>query len=105
MDRVLNLHNILVGLASGIAGLAAADLLNVPENYRDYRVALWLLWFAALLAVVTAYAGAVIDSVLLPAQIPGIVDLILPLALGIAEFLLFAILAPQGHQPVQLGLA
>jgi hypothetical protein len=73
--------------------LAAADLLNVPADYRDYRVALWLLWSATLLAVVTAYSGAVIGSVLLPSRIPGIVDLLLPLVLGIVEFLLFGILA------------
>jgi hypothetical protein len=93
VERILNLHNILVGVALGVAGLAAANLLDVHRNHQDYRVTLWLLWFAGLLAVVTAYAGAVIGSVLLPSRIPGIVDLLVPLGLGILEFLLFGILA------------
>lgn len=93
VDRYLNLHNILVGVALGIAGLAAANLMSAPSGYQDYQVAFWMLWLAGLLAVVTAYAGAVIGSVLLPSRVPGMLDLLIPLALGIVEFLLFGILA------------
>lgn len=93
VDRTLNLHNILVGVALGIAGLAATNLMSAPAGYRGYQVAFWMLWFAGLFAVVTAYAGAVIGSVLLPSRVPGIWDLLVPLVLGISEFLLFGILA------------
>ncbi|PXX60400.1 hypothetical protein DFR70_110242 [Nocardia tenerifensis] len=93
IDRYLNLHNILVGLALGTAGLAAASLISQPAEYRDYQASFWVLWVASLLAVATAYAGAVVGSVLLPPLVPGVVDVVIPLVLGMLEFLLFGILA------------
>ncbi|TDD81327.1 hypothetical protein E1293_18830 [Actinomadura darangshiensis] len=92
-ERYLNLHNTLVGVALGIAGLAAANLLSASGDYEHYQTAFWMLWVASLLAVVVAYAGTVIGSVLLPAQPPEMLDLLIPLALGIFEFLLFGLLA------------
>jgi hypothetical protein len=44
---------------------------------------------------VAAYAGTTIGSVMLPAHGPGLGDLLLPLLLALAEFLLFAVLAYQ----------
>lgn len=92
-ERYLNLHNTLVGVALGIAGLAAANLLNASGEFEEYRVAFWMLLVASLLAVVVAYAGTAIGSVLLPSHPPEMLDLLIPLVLGIFEFLLFGLLA------------
>ncbi|WP_199509766.1 hypothetical protein [Nucisporomicrobium flavum] len=54
----------------------------------------------------TAYAGTMIGSIVLPAHVPGVRDLLLPLLLSLSEFLLFAVLAykitglARGHVPL-----
>jgi hypothetical protein len=93
VDRLLNLHNMIASVALGVAGLAAASLIVSPKEFRDYQIMFWILWTASLLAVATAYAGAIIGSIFLPTRMPAISDLLIPLSIGVFEFLLFGILA------------
>jgi hypothetical protein len=51
------------------------------------------LWVASLLAIAVAYSGTMIGSIFLPPRIPAIPDLMLPLLLGMSEFVLFAVFA------------
>jgi hypothetical protein len=95
LDHYLSLHNTVVGVALAVAGLGAASLLGSPEEYHGYQILLWLLWCASVLATATAYAGTMIGAIVLPARVPAIVDLFLPLLIGVSELLLFGVLAHQ----------
>ncbi len=90
-----SLHVTVVSLALGMAGVSAASLLSPAASAEGQPVLLWLLWASSLLAASTAYAAAAVGSPVLPAKIPSIWDLALPLALGVVEFLMFALLAHQ----------
>lgn len=95
IDHYLSLHNTVVGVALAVAGLGAASLIGSPKEYHGYQILLWVLWSASVLATATAYAGTMIGSIVLPAQVPAILDLFIPLLIGVSELLLFGILAHQ----------
>jgi hypothetical protein len=95
LDHYLSLHNTVVGVALAVAGLGAASLIGSPKEYSGYQILLWLLWFASVLATAAAYAGTMIGAIVLPAQVPAISDLLIPLLIGVSELLLFGILAHQ----------
>lgn len=50
---------------------------------------------ASILATTVAYAGATTGSFALPPRIPAMSDLLIPLFIAVAEFLLFAVLVSQ----------
>ena len=62
---------------------------------------LWLLWIGSLAATGVAYGGPMVGAFALPASIPSVSDLLLPLLVGVTEFLLFTILV---HQVSPVGL-
>jgi hypothetical protein len=94
VNHYLGLHVTVVSIALGVAGVTAAGLLADRDVPLPYHVLFGLLWIASLLAVVAAFAGAVVGSFALPAQVPSIWDLFLPLLIALAEFLLFVVLTP-----------
>src|ERR1022692_1468980 len=94
-NHYLSLEVTVVSIALGIAGVAAAGLITRPANFGANAALLWLLWACSLLATAVAYAGPMIGAFALPPSIPKITDLLPPLALGIIEFLMFAVLIPQ----------
>jgi hypothetical protein len=56
---------------------------------------LWLLWIGSLAATAVAYGGPMVGAFALPTSIPSVSDLLLPLLVGVIEFLLFTILIRQ----------
>lgn len=94
-NHYVTLHNTLVSVALAISGLAAASLIGLPESYRNYVPILWLMLVTSLLGIAVAYAGTITGSPILPPRVPAMLDLILPLFLGLTEFFLFGILARQ----------
>lgn len=92
-SHYLVLQITVVSVALAIAGLSMASIIARPMAAGDALV--WLLWLASLLATAVAYAGPMTGAFALPPSIPTIPDLLLPLAIGITEFLLFAVLIPQ----------
>lgn len=94
-DHYVGLHNIVVSIALAVAGVAVASMLGLPISYGSYVVLLWLMLAASLLAITVAYAGTVTGAPVLPPRLPAMLDLVLPLLLGLSEFFLFGILAHQ----------
>lgn len=91
----LGLHVTVVSVALAIAGLTAGSLLGRHSQSSIEIVQLWLLWGASLLATAAAYAGPMVGVFAGRPSVPVIADLLLPLALGVVEFLLFGVLARQ----------
>jgi len=93
-NHYTTLHVTVVGLALGVAGVVASSLLaGTPSpNFDAYQSALYVLWLASLLGIAVAYGGPMIANILMPARIPAVVDLVLPLLLGVCEFMQFTIL-------------
>lgn len=94
-DHYLSTHQIVVSLALGIAGIAAAGLIAPSPRFGHDHAVLWILWSTGLLATAVAYSGTMVGAIVLPPRMPAISDLLLPLLLGICELVLFAILAYQ----------
>lgn len=95
LDHYLSIHNTVVSVALAIAGLGAASLVASSKEYGGYIILLWILWFASFLAIAVAYAGTMIGSIVLPARVPAVTDLLLPLLIAVFEFLLFGVLSHQ----------
>lgn len=91
----LSLHITVVSVVLAAAGAAAASLIarRVGSHYELF--VLWLLWTGSLAATGVAYGGPMVGAFALPSAIPAISDLLLPLFLGVLEFLLFTILVSQ----------
>src|SRR5947207_1844253 len=95
-EHYVGVHVTAVNIALGMAGLAAASLLTPPKpQFEQYQQLFWLLWAASLVATGVAYGGTMSGAILLPARMPAIADLLLPLLLSVSEFLLFGALAYQ----------
>jgi hypothetical protein len=92
MDQQIGLHGTIVSIALGVAGLAAASLFQVRTADRPYHGLLWLLWVASLLGVGVVYSGMTVSVYVLPSTIPSPADMFLPFAVGLSEFMLFAVL-------------
>jgi hypothetical protein len=91
----LSLHITVVSVVLAAAGVAAASLITRPMNADHQLLVLWLLWIGSLAATAVAYGGPMVGAFALPASIPSISDLLLPLFVGVIEFLLFTILIRQ----------
>lgn len=94
-NHYVGLHNVVVSVALAVAGTAAASFLGATDAYRPYLPLLWLMLITSLLAIAVAFAGTVTGAPVLPSRLPAMLDLILPLVLGMAEFFLFGILSHQ----------
>jgi len=105
VNHYVGLHITIVSVALGIAGVTAASLIAAEGLTINYHLLLGVLWLASLLATVAVFAGAVAGSFALPAQVPSIWDLFLPLLIAVAEFLLFAVLIPQVTDTRPEGIA
>jgi hypothetical protein len=92
MDQQIGLHGTIVSIALGVAGLAAASLFEVRAADRPYHWLLGMLWLASLVAVGVVYSGMTVSVFVLPSTIPTPADMFLPFAVGLSEFMLFAIL-------------
>jgi hypothetical protein len=98
MDQQIGLHGTILSIALGVAGLAAASLFEVRPADRPYQLLLWLLWLVSLLAVGTVYSGMTVNVYAYPSTVPDALDMFLPFGLGLAEFMLFAVLAALNDQ-------
>jgi len=85
-----------VSVSLAIAGGAAASLIaTLPSMSAGQIWDVSLLWFGSILATAVAYGGAMVGAFALPASLPSITDLLLPLLVCVTEFLLFTIMIPQ----------
>ena len=100
-DHYLGMHVTIISLALATAGVAAASLITRPENSPAHLALLWLLWSGSLLAASAAYGGAMVGAFALPPFIPSTADLLLPLSMGVTEFLLFTVLIRQVTSAIQ----
>jgi len=91
----LSLHITVVSVVLAAAGVAAASLITRPMGADHQLLVLWLLWIGSLAATAVAYGGPMVGAFALPASMPSISDLLLPLFVGVIEFLLFTILIRQ----------
>jgi hypothetical protein len=91
-DQRNGLHGTIISLALGVAGLSAASIFEVSPADRPYHPLLWLFWLISLVSVGTVYSGMTVNVYALPSTIPGALDIFLPLGMGLAEFMLFAVL-------------
>jgi len=91
----LSLHVTVVSVVLAAAGVAAASLITRPMGAGHQLLLLWLLWIGSLAATAVAYGGPMVGAFALPASIPSVRDLLLPLLVGVIEFLLFTILISQ----------
>ncbi|MFD3439037.1 hypothetical protein ACFWU3_16195 [Streptomyces sp. NPDC058685] len=76
----------------GAAGFAAANIATSAGGKAESGLLPWILWVGALLAMLVVYAGTVTGVFALPAGIPSVWDLAVPLAIGLAQFMLFGAL-------------
>jgi hypothetical protein len=94
-NHYLGLHITVVSVVLALAGAAAASLVTRHMGAHHQLLVLWLLWVGSLAATAVAYGGPMVGAFALPAQIPSISDLLLPLLLGIVELMLFSLLISQ----------
>jgi hypothetical protein len=92
-DHYMAAHVTVVSLALGVGGVTAASLIVPSPRFQGNQLVFMVLWLASLLATIVAYAGTMIGAIVLPARLPAVADLLLPLLLGVSEFLLFGVLA------------
>jgi hypothetical protein len=95
VNHYIGLHSTIVSVAMAVAGLAAASLLGTSKIYHGDYALLWLLWLTSVLCCAIVYMGVLSSVIVVPASIPSAFDLLIPLFLGINEFLLFGVLAHQ----------
>ncbi|MGW0632308.1 hypothetical protein [Streptomyces sp. NPDC002758] len=91
-NHYMQLHGTLVSIALGAAGFAAASLATATRGQADSSGVLWLMWVGGLLAIAVVYAGTVTGAFTLPAGIPSLWDLVFPLLIGLAQFMVFGVL-------------
>src|SRR5690242_10171368 len=81
-SHYMQLHATLVSITLAAAGFAAASLATSPKRAPDSGALLWLLWAGGLLAISVVYAGTMTGVFALPAGIPSLWDLLIPLVIG-----------------------
>jgi hypothetical protein len=92
LDQQVGIYSIVLSVALGVAGFAAASLIHVPKADRPYDILLWALWLTSLFAVAIVYSGMNANSYALPNRTPDLLDILLPFAMALMEFMLFALL-------------
>jgi len=91
-SHYMNLHAALIGVTVAVAGLAASNILLSQQLRSIWPLAL-IFWVASLLITANVYMGMMVGALVLPSTMPDIGDLLLPLAIGVGEFLLFGLFA------------
>ncbi|MFJ3799606.1 hypothetical protein ACIPSJ_25345 [Streptomyces sp. NPDC090088] len=91
-NHYTQLHGTLVSIALGAAGFAAAGLAIHKKDEVETTPLMWLMWVGGLLAIAAVYSGTVTGVFALPAGIPSLWDLLIPLAIGLAQFMVFGVL-------------
>jgi hypothetical protein len=92
MDQQVGIYSIVLSIALGVAGFAAASIIHVPRADRPYHALLWVLWLTSLVAVAIVYSGMNANVYALPNRTPDLFDMLLPFAMALMEFILFAVL-------------
>lgn len=92
MDQQIGLHNTIVSIALGVAGLAAASLFDIDHAHQAFRMLFWALWAISVLFAATIYSGMTANVYAAPNEIPGPQDMFLPFGLALSEFMLFSTL-------------
>lgn len=92
MDQQAGIFGMIVSVALGVAGLAAASLFEVRPSDRPYHILFWILWAVSLLSIGVVYSGATVNLFALPNIVPSAPDMFIPLGIGLLEFMLFAVL-------------
>lgn len=95
VDHYTGLHNTVVSVVLAVAGLSAASLAGSHAQYGGSYPLLWMFWLSSLLLCATIFAGTMTGSVAMPPLMPAIADLLIPLLLGVGQFVLFGVLAHQ----------
>ena len=95
VDNYIGLHNTVVSVVLAVAGLSAASLAGSYAQYGRSYPLLWILRLASLLLCATIFAGTMSGSVAMPPLMPAIADMLLPLPIGVGQFVLFGVLAHQ----------
>jgi hypothetical protein len=95
VDHYTGLHNTVVSVVLAVAGLAAASLAGSHAQYGRGYPLLWMFWLASFLVCAAIFAGTMTGNVVAPPLMPTITDLLVPLLLGVGEFVLFGALAHQ----------
>ncbi|MGW5717079.1 hypothetical protein ACWEVP_13010 [Amycolatopsis sp. NPDC003865] len=98
LDHYMNLHAAMVGVAIGIAGLAAATIFTFkgPDAELPLRV---MLLGISLLITANIYLGLMVGGLVLPGSSPSGLDFLLPFVIGVLEFVLFGFLAIKPEDP------
>ncbi|MER7839749.1 hypothetical protein ABTY98_28650 [Streptomyces sp. NPDC096040] len=91
-NHYMQLHGTLVSIALGAAAFAASSLATATPGQADSRGILWVMWVGGLLAIAVVYAGTVTGAFTLPAGIPSLWDLVFPLLISLAQFMVFGVL-------------
>ena len=95
VDHYTGLHNTVISVVLAAAGFCAASLAGSHAQYGSSYPLLWMLWVASFLLCATIFAGTMVGTLAAPPMMPAISDLLLPLLLGVGEFVLFGVLAQQ----------
>ncbi|MEU0941394.1 hypothetical protein ABZ379_01160 [Streptomyces canus] len=91
IDHYTQLHGTLISITLGAAAFAAAGFVTAKAKPGD-SVLMWLFWVGGLLIVGAVYAGAITGVFVLPGGIPSLLDLFIPLGIGLSQFMVFGVL-------------
>jgi hypothetical protein len=93
----LNLHAMVVSIALGLGVIAAGPIVSSwfthPANGFRLNLVYTIMLATSFLLVVVVYSGPLHGAIFLPAGIPSVLDLLIPLIVGLSEFALFGVLA------------
>lgn len=92
MDQQVGAYGIVLSIALGVAGLAAASLFFFTPADRPFRLIFWALWLTSLAGVAVVYSGMNVNAFALPNRVPDILDILSPFLMALLEFTLFAVL-------------
>lgn len=90
LDHYMNLHAALISVAVAVAGLAVASVFacaGLPD--APLR---WGMVGVTLLVTANVYLGLLVGGLLLPHGEPTVWDFLLPLLVGVSEFVAFGLL-------------
>jgi hypothetical protein len=95
VDHYTGLHNTVVSVVLAAAGFSAASLAGSRAQPGSSYTLLWMLWAASFLMCAAIFAGVMVGNLAAPPMMPAITDLLIPLILGVGEFVLFGVLYHQ----------
>ena len=96
-NHYMQLHNTLVSVTLAAGGLAAASLISSGNAREPERWLYWVMWAGVLLAIAVAYVGTATGVFMLPVGVPSALDLLLPLVIGVSQFIAFWVLLQKNN--------